>query len=207
MHTTKLLFMTIAVASLVTSFKLPANLQDGVYMASYDASGTEIHVALNTTTPASSLKMIRDSTRSNDIQERDYGFGVGILTSWCGCDYPLDPGNCDKAVQRLKNQCNNNGGSCKIPYASAWYSISNNAVTFACNDNSASTSAITCVIDASYLTSAYSFITAKCGQYIAGTMLYEDWGIENDAPYVGYMQYYSGLNFCNDAESANESKC
>ncbi|KAF4217646.1 hypothetical protein CNMCM8980_005733 [Aspergillus fumigatiaffinis] len=68
-------------------------------------------------------------------------------------------GDCDRAVQNLKNQFG--GGTVRIGPNLAWYSISGSVVAFACNKVAAQAEA-----SADRLTRALQGITERCGCFV-----------------------------------------
>jgi hypothetical protein len=82
-------------------------------------------------------------------------------------------------------------------------------VAFACNDDfGQNPGRPNAGIDTNYITEGYSFITQKCGSYIAGTMIYLDLAPTTDnSPFLGYMRYSDGLDFCGAGEGSPASSC
>lgn len=50
-----------------------------------------------------------------------------------------------------------------------------------------------------------SFVTQQCGRYTAGTYFAFDEGVYGAD--IGYMQYFSGLDFCGAAEGSSSTSC
>ncbi|KAH8881821.1 hypothetical protein GQ53DRAFT_886778 [Thozetella sp. PMI_491] len=196
MFAAKLLPM-VAFAISAVAISVPAGKAEGLYRVFRDSAGVEFHeyLGLNTTV---------DPQAGPYIQERQENtpFGVGVITTSCGCGYNLVHGDCDAAVQDLKNQV---GGGTVIGWTAAYYSIRGAVVAFACNDDSyeADTDpndSDSGLASADQLTAAYSYITGQCGWYVAGSLVYYDLFPTNYLfPQLGYMQYYDGVDFCGDA--------
>ncbi|KAH8689829.1 hypothetical protein BGW36DRAFT_364573 [Talaromyces proteolyticus] len=224
------LFGIASLTGYISALTPPKGLNDGSYRAYIDHLGREVHElvalpngdkldssevtqfvtdenALKTlTSRADNFSPDRKTISKRYYESSQYGFGDGILDIYCGCGFNLDPGNCDAAVADLKNQV---GSDAQIPMNMAWYSIRGNVVAFACtrpesidNYNKPSDS------DANYLTISYEDITHFCGWYVAGTAMYVPfWATEYNQPYVEYMQYYDGLDFCYQSTGSSEDHC
>ncbi|GFF33811.1 hypothetical protein IFM58399_03668 [Aspergillus lentulus] len=107
-------------------------------------------------------------------------------------------GDCDRAVQNLKNLFG--GGTVRIGPNLAWYSISGSVVAFACNKVAAQAEA-----SADRLTRALQGITERCGWYVPGTTRFVT-NLWLD-PYWGYMNYHPGLDFCAASTSSRSDRC
>lgn len=210
------IFCAIAAFSAsAAALTLPDSLRDGVYKASTDADGNEVHEFVSGPWPLDDDLNKTISVREEDLkhekrwyESQDYGFGVGILNAWCGCGLAMNHGDCDAAVDDLKRQFGNSGW---VPRNLAWYSIRGGVVAFACNTNwpTMQVPAPPSVeLDAEYLTLSFAAITRICGWYVPGTCTYTDWGTVTFVPaYVGYMNYRPGLDFCSDAPSSRVDHC
>lgn len=140
----KLLASVALFLAAASSFKLPAGLDDGFYRVYLDSNGNEIHEPANATmlTPLSkpvpriskaSARTPFDARRSGSLAPR---FGQGVLQSWCGCGFNMNPGDCDAAVADIKNQVNIPGqDGVLIPWGMSYYSIRGSVVAFACDDD------------------------------------------------------------------------
>ncbi|KAJ4305110.1 hypothetical protein N0V90_000640 [Kalmusia sp. IMI 367209] len=205
-------------------YTLP-EVSDGFYGVRVDENGTEIHEQLLPGSSPASDKWTfvtsfqqsgvtpsskRDATGVSDISRRadtDCGpstglyEGWGCFTTWCGCGFNLNHGDTDAAVADLEAQADRLG---KIghPYL-AHYSIRGGTVAFACNPDYYE--------DAPYngwfVVRILQQVTKKCGLYVAGTSTYSDIVNENIFPLIGYMQYYSGLPFCDKATGSGQGHC
>lgn len=166
-------------------------MTDGVYRAYVDERGNEVHESVNRAfpdaTPAAPISVVQRDEDS--LAARDFG------QIYCGCGFDLVPGDCDAAVADIKNQL---GGGATFSYR-AYYSIRGAVVAFAC----ARTYDYT--ITGDNYASFVSDVTSVCGRYVAGT--FADYGQGYLGADVGYMQYYSGLDFCAHAEGSSEHSC
>lgn len=183
-------------------YTLPANLTDGAYMASLGADGQQIHVRLPDIPLEVDARSLEISTRqeANQFSTRQVVTYPNIFH--CGCGYYMDHGNCDAAVQDMKNQL---GSGVTIPSGNAYYSIRGNAVAFVCTRAQLTGH----WVDAQIFSDAAATITTACGWYVAGTIQHGHWGSSNAQwdEDLGYMQYTAGLNFCGNAEGSPASSC
>lgn len=72
----------VALITSVSSFTLPGGLEDGFYRAYIDKYGVEIHEFIsppNTT--------VAEKPTSLEARDQYWGFGPGVLHSWCGCGF------------------------------------------------------------------------------------------------------------------------
>jgi hypothetical protein len=117
----------------------------------------------------------------------------GKIFCRCGCN--LVPSDYDAAVTDLEKQL---GNGVSITSGS-YYSIRGAVVAFVCSRSR------------DFLISRFDYsqyvsdVTSVCGRYIAGTYLAVCDGA--DQADVGYMQYYSGLDFCAHAEGSSSHSC
>jgi hypothetical protein len=88
-----------ALASLVQGFAIPADTKEGVYAVSKRDDGTELHTRVAEATDYEPNDSALVSDNPADILKRGYRNQI-----WCGCGFNMNPGNCDAAVQDLKNQ-------------------------------------------------------------------------------------------------------
>ncbi|EEA19373.1 hypothetical protein TMatcc_009506 [Talaromyces marneffei ATCC 18224] len=221
-----------SLAGCILALTPPKGLSAGSYRAYIDDLGREVHelVALPNSeelSPDTVTKFVTDENALEKLIARtenvtsdrqalskryynanDYGFGVGLLDIWCGCGFNLDHGECDDAVQDLKNQV---GSYAEIPFNMAWYSIRGNTVAFACTrpqGQSIQDYGRPSELNSDYLTISYAAITDFCGWYVAGTSLYTDlWEEGYNRPFVGYMQYHDGEDFCEDSTLSSVDHC
>ncbi|KAF2150018.1 hypothetical protein K461DRAFT_323510 [Myriangium duriaei CBS 260.36] len=199
------------VAGLVSGFKFPAGLGDGTYAVSYDAKGNEAHTLLNSTLSspaqieAGKIQAINHLAKQDEAMIAGRGGKVrrgmqekrGALSTYCGCGIYMDHGNCDAAVEDLKQQLDRGSGDDKGGYIEAnqaWYSIRGNAVAFICEDWRAQN------WRRDDVTNDLAEVTRECGWYVAGTLD----GFFAD---VGYMIYTPGLDFCGHATGSPVQKC
>ncbi|KAJ9149860.1 hypothetical protein NKR23_g4186 [Pleurostoma richardsiae] len=197
-------FLLAVLAPLVSGFHLPANLPDGIYVAYYNSAGDEVHQ------PAT-LEIMNNPETYLDIGAPPAAATAAAVRSlrradpWryvCGCGFNMNHGDCDYAVEELKKQCDRaDGGVAFVPPGLAWYSIHGGVVAFICNPHGGGTVQ---GIGRSGLTASYQHITDQCGWYVAGTYWY---GVDPVGLDVGYMIYYSGLDFCAHAEGSSRTSC
>lgn len=82
----------------------------------------------------------------------------------------------------------------------SYYSIRGDAVAFACNMGGGPEP-----FSAAAMTTMASYITTKCGWYVAGSANRE-WGVSLNLV-SGYMNYNSGLDFCSASISSSAHYC
>ncbi|RHZ52632.1 uncharacterized protein CDV56_107041 [Aspergillus thermomutatus] len=193
MLATPIILLALATsAKLATSLRIPEGTLDGVYSVYINESGVEVHEPLfpgDVPAPTNSEEPEVDQLEARDITTVSY---------WCGCGITMNHGDCDAAVQALKNQFGS--GQADIGAHLAWYSISGSVVAFACNREGGKAAG-----SAAKITGALQGITNKCGWYVPGTQhLYT--GLFY-TPYFGYMNYRPGLDFCTMSVSSGSHKC
>lgn len=96
----------------------------------------------------------------------------------------------------LKSQIS--GANGQLPKDLNYYSIKGAVVAFLCNEGPL------LAINSGDLTALFASITNECGWYVAGTYRSLDGAYDWR---LGYMQYYSGLDFCAAATSSSASRC
>lgn len=77
----------LAVAGLIasaSSFTLPGGLEDGFYRAYFDKNGLEVHEFISP--PNTTVAEVPASIEARDVY---WGFGAGVLESWCGCGFQM----------------------------------------------------------------------------------------------------------------------
>ncbi|KAE9574466.1 hypothetical protein CGCF415_v004677 [Colletotrichum fructicola] len=198
MHFIFLLFAFVA--AIAAAFTLPKDAADGFYVAYYNETGHEVHLkdpdmssldALVTSSPVT--PQIRGTTPL--VLPRDG-------QTWCGCKYRMNSGNCDGAVQGLKNQMGKQRlGRAFINPGMAWYEIrrfssARPVVAFLCRTRDAGVGDI----DIYTYTQKLQEITGSCGFYVPGTKAL-------GALRVGYMIYNEGDDFCRSATGSTQNRC
>jgi hypothetical protein len=124
-----LLSITISLASvlpLAAAFTLPAGLPSGNYAAYYNTSGHEVHVRaseLDRRDVGSYSPAHRAKRSDTNFIEKRQDLGDSGYSTYCGCGFNLDHGDCDAAVAGLEAQFPGtlDGGL-------AWYTIHNSVV-------------------------------------------------------------------------------
>ncbi|GAQ09263.1 hypothetical protein ALT_6584 [Aspergillus lentulus] len=128
MRATQLALLALAAsAKLATSFKIPEGMMDGVYKVYLNENGVEVHEPL---LPEDIIQVTDPESEQHEaalFERADPSFAV----TYCGCGLTMNHGDCDRAVQNLKNQFG--AGTVRIGPNLAWYSISGSVVAFACN--------------------------------------------------------------------------
>ncbi|CAI6330889.1 unnamed protein product [Periconia digitata] len=188
MHITTIV-IAAAFAVSASSWKIPTGATNGIYSAHLDAAGVEVHTKLREIpTPSVKKSLTRGLSRRYEGQ------------IFCGCGYNMDPGNCNAAVDSMKDGLRNEDGVFSyIPGHMAFYAIRNNVVAFACNRG-----------DGSYPLGANSFgadlaeITRYCGLYIAGSYQRAP---DYAALITGYMRYSDGDDFCAASTGSGAGNC
>jgi hypothetical protein len=115
-----------SVAPLAAAFTLPAGLASGNYVAYYNALGHEVHVRaseLDRRDIGNYSPVHRAKRSDSTFIEKRQDLGDSGYTTYCGCGFNLDHGDCDAAVAGLEAQFPGtlNGGL-------AWYTIHNSVV-------------------------------------------------------------------------------
>ncbi|KAH8812871.1 hypothetical protein F5884DRAFT_317843 [Xylogone sp. PMI_703] len=220
MHFSQLL-TTAVLAGLTAGLTLPSDLGDGSYRVYIDDRGLEVHERANETSDgvweivyASSPKAVNSARAVDTLEKRggtdcgmtNTGLGSqkGCFTTWCGCGFTLNHGDCDAAVADLKTQPEKYGSI--GPYLSH-YSIRGSVVAFACNIRGGLNGIGSVDYSDWMVTRVLQVVTDKCGWYIAGTGIYEDLFLDDEYPEIGYMRYSNGLDFCVAADSASAGSC
>jgi len=169
----------------ITDFGHLEGARDGVYRVCLDGRGNEVHESLQArAAPESAPEAAPDMKKRVELGE-----------IFCGCGFNLVPSDCDAAVADLENQL---GNGVTIDFDS-YYSIRGAVVAFVCSRSS------DFPISGSDYSQYVSDVTSECGRYIAGT--YFAVGDGADQADIGYMQYYSGLDFCAHAEGSSSHSC
>jgi hypothetical protein len=184
-----LLFTVPFLLSAVTAFTFPNNQADGVYHASIDARGNEIHRLVAPVTERGDTLVSELNMRDDHLSKRSVG------DTWCGCGFGVDHQNTDDAVADLKNQLGDDGQY--LLGAQAYYSVRGSVVAFACNLDADAT----LLVWTDIITQSAGQITSACGLYVAGTA----GGLYSYA--FGYMQYSNGLDFCTNALGSPANHC
>ena len=163
------------------AYTLPPNLENGIYSVHLDSRGREIHkrVAVGDAAVNATGSLLLPRVLPAEV--------------FCGCQYNLNPSDCDAAVSALKNQVPN-----PTTITSSYYSISGSVVVFACNITPQY------VLDGPEITRALQGVTDICGLYIAGTYRLP---VGQNSADIGYMIYTSGLDFCAHAEASAAHSC
>lgn len=97
----------LALAASIQAWVIPAGSTDGFYSVSIDDEGVETHTKIAGRDAEMSYLDERDI--SSDTLERR-----GRDQIWCGCGFNMNPGNCDAAVEDMKNQL---GEYCAASYS------------------------------------------------------------------------------------------
>ncbi|SPJ75684.1 uncharacterized protein FTOL_05415 [Fusarium torulosum] len=194
MHFTNLLAGS-ALIYFTDAFKVPKGTTDGFYKVHLNAQGQEIHQRVsNFETEATPAEV--SIVKRTRIEKRE-----PLWSRWCGCGNELNHGNCDDAVQDLKDQM---GSTVWVigPQA-AFYSIRGDAVAFSCNTRDD----VDALTTADWVTMAAEVATYYCGWYIAGTGQW-NWIDPNfNSTVMGYMIWGDGVDFCGNAEASSSLDC
>ena len=81
-------------AALIQAFVIPEGTTEGVYAVFTADDGTEVHTKIAKRDPTG-VTLIE---QFHNIERRQND------RIWCGCGFNMNPGNCDAAVQALKDQ-------------------------------------------------------------------------------------------------------
>jgi hypothetical protein len=139
----------------------------------------------------------------------------------CGCGFSLDHGNCDNAVNGLKNYLDQHAdpnfstGCYDLTLYTATWTYVGNVVAFLCNPGTGVGEPTYYGVCSSDVTNSLAAVTNHCGLYIAGIeaasawLPFPDGSLELYNPYyTGYMQYSAGLDFCgNDWLAGDNGHC
>ncbi|KAJ6441032.1 DNA mismatch repair protein MSH2 [Purpureocillium lavendulum] len=196
----RLLPSLLGVAALGQAFIIPSNTHDGVYLVTRDAAGNDVHTEISGPSP---YMYPRNSTLPGD-EHRSLSPRAGRMpgrTRWCGCNFALNKGDRDDAVNKLKSQ----RGIRQFSSQSV-YSISGSVVAFVCKINASHNwasledgpEAVDMVMDE---------IEKFCGRNVPGTVPVYGPDGEIVATIIGVMQWYSGQNFCKAAKGSPRQNC
>jgi len=212
------IILASALAAFATAAMLAPDLPDGVYIAEVDEHGVEVHTRLTiddlpplswtydpqstiSDSKAASLAQPHPSNKTIEKRNRCNFSPSEPGDANCGCGFNVDHGNCDAAVADLSNQI---GAGVKTKLGLNYYSIRGNVVAFMCPfwDKGYT-------VPSTGVSSAASWITQHCGPYVAGTWSPSTDGLLHlaDGYSIGYMQYFSGLDFCSQALADDWSCC
>lgn len=190
----------VALASIAAAFTLPETASDGFYVSYYNETGHEVHVknpdlaALNAILPTDDeLAQVQARNPAPDPQ-----IARRADMTWCGCGHKMDRGECDQAVEDIKNRFRAEGGGLgAIAPNTSWWARRAGVVAFACNHSPDTTS----ITDAVSYAQGLVKITSACGLYIAGTLEF--------SPFldIGYMNWRPGVKFCEGARSSPAHSC
>ncbi|KAF2150019.1 hypothetical protein K461DRAFT_296413 [Myriangium duriaei CBS 260.36] len=179
---------------------MPAGLADGTYKAYHDDKGNEVHVLLNSTLSSPAALEAGRPAPTKTFVGAKYPRTTPAWKSYqtyCGCGFNMDHGNCDAAVEDLKQQfdrAKDNEGVALVEAQTSWYSIRGNAVAFVCQGN------LGTGWTRDQFTNDALAITQNCGWYVAGT-------VDGKFSDAGYMIYNPGLDFCGHATSSSQFFC
>ncbi|KAF2748172.1 hypothetical protein M011DRAFT_476786 [Sporormia fimetaria CBS 119925] len=191
MHFSKLLAL-FSLSTAIQAFTIPPGTSDGVYAVKLLDDGTYEHIKLAEPSLGKRDPLaLQISPQPESSLERR---GRGQL--WCGCGNNMNHGDCDAAVDDLKNQLR--GGGCCGGFLN-YYSIRGSVVAFACNRNGDNVSRG----DGDF-SWAIGEITNRCGWYVAGSFDAGDWDYQM---IMGYMIYHPGLDFCGMSTSSPHGSC
>lgn len=183
----------LSLAAIGSSFTLPAGLSNGLYKAYYNAAGESVYELVTTDT----------TSLPPALPERGYSRSKGqavakrwnSLQTWCGCANPMNAGDTNVANAGLANWA---ASSPVLGGDTAEFVIQNTAVAFVCNYDGGSVN-----VPSNLVSNNAPDISYACGNFIAGTSQLEGFAHFD----YGYMNYFSGLNMCENAESAPAETC
>lgn len=180
--------LILGLAAIGSSFTLPDGLPNGSYRAYYNEAGEQVHELISETTL---------NTTYSPLPKRDPSLAArqGSLETWCGCGDSMNTADTNNANAGLGDQV---ASYPLIEPGNAFFTISNTAVAFVCNVDDKSAN-----IPTDAVTSGSWYVSQACGLFIAGTSRIQ-WPEALD---YGYMNYRSGLNFCEDAQGSASSTC
>ena len=193
--------LLLGLAAIASSFILPNGAANGLYRAYYNDAGEEVHEPIDLgsfeNAATSSLPVVSNAPRSKR-QEPQVKRNV---ETWCGCGIQMNVGDTNVANQRLASQAQS-GSRIPIMPGTSVYSIQNTAVAFAC-----SIGPKYAFIDANVVSDYAWQITQACGWWVAGTARQNTYNPGAQVLDYGYMNYWSGLNFCGNAEESQAHSC
>lgn len=217
------LLLPLVVAPFAAALTIPEDASEGFFVAYYDADGQQVHVKNPTQDEIADMATKAyppPGTNTTSAETTSVEISKRAQRTWCGCGFNrtyqqepqlqvkkrltsrrrltrnvlVDHGNCDTAVAGLKSQL---GNGASIGGYLSYYVISGSVVAFACNSQWYGSSSTDSSTYAAWLVE----ITDACGWYVAGT--FNGWGYLNS----GYMNWYSGLDFCGAALGSSKSSC
>ncbi|UNI15411.1 hypothetical protein JDV02_001946 [Purpureocillium takamizusanense] len=181
---------------------IPTNTTDGVYVVTEDEFGNEIHKRISN--PIHSVSEARSLLAESEKQL--YGRDDWLAnentpeySKYCGCGFTLPTGDTDAAVADIKIQM----GSGKWFKNKAVYAIRGITVAFVCNrsdDRQAWASS-------GHITKLLARVSKACGSYVPGTCHQNQGNDGTTTANIGYMRWYSGLDFCDKAQGSDQHGC
>ncbi|KAJ6443605.1 Indoleamine 2,3-dioxygenase [Purpureocillium lavendulum] len=191
----------VALAAGAIAAVIPRDATEGVYVVSRDESGNEIHTRIaEPITSASEVRSILDG--NGELYGRDDWLAnenTHEYKTWCGCGFTMSKGDTDAAVAALKAQA---GSGFTYPHLSI-YSIRGNVVAFACKSDGVSKG----WTSSSNIGNLVKKVTDNCGKYVPGSAHQEQSNDGSSTSDIGYMRWYSGLDFCGKARGAGTGSC
>lgn len=190
-----LLFSLLTFAGISTAITLPKlpdiRPADGFYLAHLDENGQSIHTLIAAPNNTDFIDGVAPSMPKPRIAKRSSGY------CWCGCGYYVNKAGTDAANADLANQI---GNGVTVREQNCYYSIRGGIVAFVCNPYPTNAGA---TFFKSNVGGCDAVITADCGLYVAGTYA---WGYETSY-LVGYMNWYSGLDFLTASIAGTAKGC
>ncbi|KAJ9130752.1 hypothetical protein NKR19_g9770 [Coniochaeta hoffmannii] len=190
------------------------SVSNGVYKASYDNLGNEVHILL---TP----EILQDdaagliaahlvaappaAVTAPPVSQRD-----AYRRSYCDCGDNLDHSDTDAATDRLRDAIARGGGTAYVPIGEGIYGTVDGVTAFICTPKK--NTAVTPVDRATY-DYALGFVSEKCGRYVPGTYVHGDLNGEkmnqNAAQEdMGYKNNkYGDAWVCEHAEEGRKDHC
>jgi hypothetical protein len=195
-----LVFITLA--AFARAFKIPEGTEDGVYAVYTRSDGVEVIAPFDEAVDIIKERVSSAPTSPNPAILKGRGFNIASRWAgqiWCGCGFTMDHGNCDAAVDDLKNQLNNGVIPAHMSYFAIKRSPGKNVVAFACSRND-----LGLELDGDTYGQALERITSACGLYIAGAYDIFPFG---QPLIVGYARYQEGDDFCGGSTSSPANHC
>jgi hypothetical protein len=223
----RILFVLASVASVASSFHIPANQTNGVYKVYYNTNATEVHVSLTSDMLQDDAALLfsahlvappsassSSSSAPTLLPRARFGLWERIREnrrrSYCDCGDNLDHSDADAATELLRNIISAAGGTAYVPIGQGIYGTVNGVTAFVCTPDK--NTAVT-PIDRNAFDYALRFVTEKCGRYVPGTYVHgdlngENWNQKASQEDMGYKNNkYGDVWVCDHAEEAKRDHC
>ena len=196
--------LALAASTTVMGSTLPRERPaDGQYVGYINNSGQQVLEPFSGHLP-SQLARIRgedadhlstDSVHVLEARHEPGTFQKNLMwASNCLCGTHLDPGNTDRAVQKLKDLC---GDSCYVRDGEFVAAIDGDVIAFLCWGGGP--------VNSFLIAMACEATTDNCGRYVPGSVDLDTTLFRT--PTIGYSKFNPGQNVCVEVTSSNLHEC